>query len=262
MINYNLQLKYDPSVEEESNGNFSVTKEYKVDCHTPIKQAIKGIIIQYVKKTSKVTEANGRVHNTTEDINNLTSGNVKYSNDAYFEIFDLEQANNSKNKKKTAYSKNADAFQNNALVQYENYLYPYTYDDITDPEYEIYKTKGEINVVGENCFISEDNPNYAEIIGLTWTDDPDTPANGLLYIPYNSDVYNLIFSSTNSNILVHNVNVTWSWDDPRSVVTSSVTLYKNIVIGGKNLKKKKSKRKNYTIKRNKKKFTRKIYLHH
>jgi hypothetical protein len=263
MTNYELSSKYEPIVEAGDNGNFSVTKEYTVVRNIPIKTPINGIIIQYVNKTSHVADADGNVYNTTQDIDNLTSDMVKYSNDAYFEIFLLEEENKRKRKrikKDTADSADADAFQNNSLVRYDVGLEPNTYD-INDTDYETFKTEGEINVIGENCFISADNQNYGKILGLPWNYDKDTPANGLPYIPYSPDLYNSFFSSADSNILVHTVNVKWSYIQPKSVVTSNVLRDKPyIVIGGKNLKKKinKSKRKNYTIKRNKKKFTRKI----
>jgi hypothetical protein len=226
MNKYNLGLKYDPIIIEEDNGNFSVTKEYNVSLLP--KNKIEGIIIQCVRKTSAVMDATGKVYNTSDMIRDLTSGVVQYSNDSYFEIFDLYKNGN---------SKYADAFQNNAMVQYESLdtgeLIPYTYD-VTDPMYETYKTAGEINVYGENCFISRSNPIYSTIMSLNWNNSENTPANGLPYLPYSTDIHHLIFSSSDSNILTHSVNVKWNFNNPKSVVKSSViTQNYNPTYGGK-----------------------------
>jgi hypothetical protein len=122
-----------------------------------------------------------------------------------------------------------------------------------DPEYETYKTQGEINVVGENWFISNDNQNYSKIIMLGWIKDSDTPANGLLYLPYSQENHKLFFNSSQSNILLHTVNVTWSFTQPESKVNSLV-LYTNkeyvpslILTGGnhKNMYRKYNKSRKY-----------------
>lgn len=215
MSQYKLSLPYEPIIIEEDNGNFSVRKQYNVS-KIP-KKNIDGIVVQYVDKRTEVMDALGNIYNTTDAIQQLTSGIVKYSNDSYFEIFNLYKNGN---------SKNADAFQNGSIVQYElerGKLVPNTYD-VTDPLYEKYKTQGNINVVGENCFISSTNPNYLTILNLPWSSSTNTPAFGLPYLPYSSEIYNLIFSSTDSNTLNHNVNVKWSFTNPKSVVTSEVII--------------------------------------
>lgn len=235
-MSYTLQLKYEPIIKAEDNGNFSVVKEYLVT-----NKPIHGFIIQYVNKSTNVVDARGQQYNTTDSIDRFTSNAVKYSNDSYFEVFPLFQ---------NGASKNADAFQNNSLTEYEidkkGNLFPYTYD-VKDPMYERFKTMGEINVVGENCFISADNPNYERILNLPWSKSKNTPANGLSYLPYSAANYNLFFSSSDSNILVHSVKVSWSFKKPKSVVKSSISENKPYVMrGGKHNK---SKRRYYTAKR-------------
>ena len=215
MTQYKLSLPYEPIIIEEDNGNFSVRKQYNVS-KIP-KKNIEGIIVQYVDKKTEVMDALGNIYNTTDAIRNLTSGIVQYSNDSYFEIFNVFKNGN---------SKNADAFQNGSIVQYElerGKLVPNTYD-VEDPLYETYKTQGNINVVGRNCFISSTNPNYSTILNLPWSKSTDTPAFGLPYLPYSPEIYNLIFSSTDSNTLIHNVNVKWTFNDPKSIVTSEVII--------------------------------------
>ena len=215
MTPYKLGLQYEPIIIEEDNGNFSVRKQYNVSMIP--KKNIDGIVIQYVDKRSEVMDALGNIYNTTDAIQNLTSGIVQYSNDSYFEIFNLFKNGN---------SRNADAFQNGSIVQYElerGKLVPNTYD-VTDPLYEKYKTQGNINVVGRNCFISSTNPNYSTILNLPWSSSTNTPAFGLPYLPYSPEIYNLIFSSTDSNTLTHTVNVNWTFTNPKSIVTSEVII--------------------------------------
>ena len=269
---YDLNLISDPDdITSEDNGNFSVKKEftaknmninntiYKNTYKKTKKPNIVGIVIQYVNKTSRVVDAVGNIYNTTDEIKRLTSDVVNYSNDAYFEIFPMVKSGHF-----TSHSKFADEFQNNSLTQYErdinNELVPYTYD-INDPLYETYKTEGEINIVGENCFIAIDNNNYNQIVNLNWNTSIDTPANGLNYLPYSVDNYNLFFSSTNSNILVHTVNVTWSFAQPKSVISSVIIPNKPYtpIAGGKHKRKRfnKSEKSKKKSKKNSKKKSKK-----
>jgi hypothetical protein len=259
MTRYKLRSQYDKKqIEKEDNGNFIVQKEYIVSEIPKISgyPQIEGIIVQYVNKTTEVTDALGNKYNTTAGIEALTSGIVKYSNDSYFEIFEVY---------KNGRSINADAFQNGSIVQYDTSLEPHTYD-VTDPSYQTYKTKGRINVVGENCFISSKNPKYSEINNLKWSTSIDTPANGLPYLPYSKKDYKLIFDSSDSNILIHTVNVKWTFANPKSIVKSIVTSevsYKNkksssgIIYGG-NIYIRKSKNKKHTHKHKRRSKSRKI----
>ena len=243
MSDYNLSLIY-VSEEPESNGNFSVIKEYIVERLKPQnKTNIQGIIIQYVKKTSIVVDAENNTYNTSKSIENFTNNVVKYSNDDYFEIFKVFVSSGK--------SKNADEFQNNSLTQYEQTLeglIPHTYD-VYDEQYQTYKTKGEINIEGLNCFISKDNPKYAEICALGWITKKNTPANGLPYLPYTTSSKNLIFNAANSNILLHKVKVTWSFENPKSVIDSEVI--SPFIIGGKrkNLVKRTIKKRKYSTRK-------------
>lgn len=228
MKKYKLQLLYDPVIEKEYNGNFAVKKEYIVTNITKPSTKIEGIIIQYVNKKSVVKDASNNIYNTTEQIDKFTSGEVKYSNDTYFEIFDIVDF-----KDNTSVSIYADEFANNSLTQYEytedGDLIPYTYEP-DDPEYNIFKTKGEINIIGKNCFISKTNKAYNSIMRLQWNTSKNTPANGLPYLTYSNNIYNLIFNLSDSNILEHNVIATWNFEDPNTSVISTVT--DNVFVGG------------------------------
>jgi hypothetical protein len=212
-LKYKLGLKYPPDVLAESNGNFNVTKEYRVTASP--RASIDGIVIQYVNKSTSVVDADGTKYDTTEAIRQYTDGMVQFSNDAYFEIFLLYPTGN---------SKHADAFQNNSIVKYEledGELVPNTYDT-TDELYKQFKTEGHISVTGENCFISYSNPNYKAISNLPWSDDDNTPANGLLFLPYSDAAHKTIFNATNSNIMTHRVDVEWTFKDPESRVQSKI----------------------------------------
>ena len=231
-MEYDISLNYVPDIIEESNGNFSVKKEYTVLRHIPNKTRIYGIIIQCVTKTSTVTGSDGKVYNTTDEIKTFTDNNVYFSNDVYFEIFPLSTLKRDIFKDK-AVSKYADDFSNNSLVKYTSTSSPHTYNR-SDRQYKRYKTKGEITVKGENCFISKNNPNYSTILGMPWT-TKDSPANGLQFLPYSPELYTLFFSTfAESNILVHYVTVNWSFLLPKSKVESVIDYHgiPAIVIGG------------------------------
>jgi hypothetical protein len=214
---YKINLRYNPQIDAGDNGNFFVRKEYNVINIAKPRQQVLGIIIQYVKKKSQTIDSQGKVYNTSSTISDLTDKNVKYSCDSYFEIFYVFKNGN---------SVAADGFGNDAMVKYEfdrreRKVVPNTYP-VSDPLYQRFKTKGEITMVGENCFISESNPKYEAIKNLPWYYKPDTPANGLPYLPFSAATYDLIFSSSDSNILTHSVNVTWNFQNPKSIVTSNV----------------------------------------
>jgi hypothetical protein len=230
---YKINLRYNPQIDSGDNGNFFVRKEYNVTNLAKPRQQILGIIIQYVKKKSQVVDSQGNVYDTSRSIRDLTDRNVKYSCDSYFEIFYVFKNGN---------SIAADGFGNDAMVKYEfdpeeRRIVPNTYS-VNDPLYQRFKTRGKIDMIGENCFISESNPKYEAIKNLPWYYKPDTPANGLPYLPYSTNSYNLIFSSSDSNILVHSVIVTWSFENPKSIVTSNVLIDARYtrIMGGKTKK--------------------------
>jgi hypothetical protein len=246
MTEYTISLKYTPEITPGDNGNFEVLKEYKVSKKTSAKTPGKGIVIQCVQKNSVVFDASEAKYDTTDSIRNLTSGAVQYSNDSYFEIFYLD---------KNGESKYGDSFANNSLIKYDEELQPFTYQ-VGDVEYEIFKTKGEINITGTNCFISETNPNYSTIVSLAWNNNKMSPANGLPFLPFSRENYNLIFTSSDSNILIHKVNVKWSFEDPTSIVMSSVIENSPFQhLGGKKRKRR------YTRKYKKKRNKRTSYKH-
>jgi len=199
--------------KEDLYGDFIVRKEYKVS-NPSKREPIYCIIIQYVNKTTTIKDAKGNTYNTTASIKEFTDNPISpvdFSNDSYFELFELMDNGSGE-------SKDSDRFQNGPLTKYDKKgALTYTADD---KKYEIYKTEGDIKVIGENCFISRDNPNFESFKRLRWDTRKNTPANGLPYLPYSDELYNTFFSSSDSPILVHEVNVNWSIDNPESIVMS------------------------------------------
>jgi len=178
---------------------------------------IKGIVVQYVDKTTTVKDANNKVYNDTASISAFTSNKVNYSNDKYLEYFTLKSAD--------ATSKYGDSFSTGPVVQYDQAGDPLTFTT-DDPEYNTYKTEGTITMVGENWFISADNKEYKDLLAMGWvteTKSNPNPANGLKYMPYSKDKYDRLKQAASSNILIHNVDARWTFADPLTIVTSTLT---------------------------------------
>lgn len=221
-------LRVDPAPEIrvcDPFGSFEVYKDFTVNPEpkwpalsffkrpTSPSSQVAGIVVQCVEKTTSVKDANNTVYNTTDAVNTLTSGNVPYSNHKYLEYFTV----------KGAKSKYGDSFSTGPVVQYDQDG-PQTYTT-DDPEYSTYKTEGTIVMVGENWFISAENANYKKLLDMGWIVETKTnpnPANGLKYMPFSQEAYNSLKDGIASNIITHRVVVEWTFDDPYTVVTSSI----------------------------------------
>lgn len=209
------------------NGEFVVHKEFQVKLNSqPRKKQIFGYVIQKVEKhTSAYTIIDGK-SKKINDIEKFTRNQVKYMNDSYYELFFIYEGK----------STNGDNFQNGAILEYtsaSNNSSNIGPDDKT-------KTKGTINVKGVSVFIpaekdeiniiiSSINSNknkmnisnnsnnndtntdkFINILGINWSLDSNTPANGLPYIKIiNRTELNKIHNLVKSNILIHTVHVTW-----------------------------------------------------
>lgn len=232
------RLRVDPAPEIrvcEPFGSFEVYKDYTVVSNVKLKPktklkprasyGISGIVVQCVEKTTSVKDANNILHDTTESINTFTSGKVPFSNDKYLEYFTVNNA----------ISIEADSFSTGPIVKYDQDG-PQTYTT-DDPEYNTYKTEGTITMVGENWFISADNVKYNEVLEMGWVVQTETsinPANGLNYMPFSQEAYNKLKDCIDSNIITHTVVTEWTFDDPYTVVTSSL---KEIIISTKKAEK-------------------------
>lgn len=213
---YKIKEQHPHITGAEDNGDFAYFKQFVVANITHPGVNLSGIIIQAVMKNSKVTDANGYVYSTTDSINHLTSNNVNYSCDSYLEVFEIDANGN---------SLSGDQFANGAMVQYDANG-PIIYKT-NDKEYQIYKTYGGIVMYGRSFFIPATNPHYQDILKLGWNNSPHTPANGLLFMPYNENLYNQLASFSQSNFLDHHVQVIWSFDNPKSQVQSSIVCVPN-----------------------------------
>jgi len=227
---YTLRVDPAPVIEKcDAFGDFVVYKDFTVlppsSSQTLSKTSaaskrtspnkVKGIIVQYVDKTTSVKDANNKVYNDTASISAFTSNKVNYSNDKYLEYFTL---------KADARSVYGDRFSTGAIVQYDQ-TGPLSYTT-DDAEYDTYKTEGTITMIGENWFISADNKGYRDILALGWiteTKSNPNPANGLHFMPYSKDKYDRLKNCISSNIFIHNVVARWTFRDPLTIVTSTLT---------------------------------------
>lgn len=223
---YTLRVAPAPEIRVcDPFGSFEVYKDFTVKPEpkwpslssfkrpTSPSSQVAGIVVQCVEKTTSVKDANNTVYNTTDAVNTLTSGKVPYSNHKYLEYFTV----------KGAKSKYGDSFSTGPVVQYDQGG-PQTYTT-DDPDYDTYKTEGKIVMVGENWFISAENVNYKNLLDMGWIVETKTnpnPANGLNYMPFSQDIYDTLKLCMASNILTHRVVVEWTFDDPYTVVTSSI----------------------------------------
>jgi hypothetical protein len=209
-------FKYFTVLPPPSSSSPTSSKSFAASKRSSPSSQIKGIVVQYVDKTTTVKDANNKVYDTTASVNTLTSGNVDYSNQKYLEYFTLKSAD--------ATSKYGDSFSTGPVVQYDQAGDPLTFTT-DDPEYNTYKTEGTITMVGENWFISADNKEYKDLLAMGWvteTKSNPNPANGLKYMPYSKDKYDRLKQAASSNILIHNVDARWTFADPLTVVTSTL----------------------------------------
>lgn len=218
-------------LSDPAHGEFVVHKAFQVT--SPKEEQVYGYVIQLVQK---VTDAYTiKKHNKIikvekiENISEFTSGYVNYMNDSYFELFFIINGQ----------SKYGDNFQNGPIL-----IYTPNPNNVTDigPDDEI-PTKGTINVTGTSWFIpgtkkditklckeinsinskmniNNKNSNTIEILGLNWSLNPNTPANGLPYI--DTDKSKEVFKlGRASNVLEHTVNV--KWDSTKSNGKTSIS---------------------------------------
>jgi len=199
-------------------GDFVYFKQFKVENATRPGANLSGIIIQAVKKDSKVADANGNVYDTTDAILNFTNGYVNYSCDSYLEAFEIDA-----NGKST----DGDAFQNGALARYDKRGRAFIYKP-TDRQYQTYKTQGQILMYGRSFFIPATHPLFHHVrFELGWNYSKATPANGLPFKEYSDELYNNLASCSQSNFLDHNVQVFWHFDQQLSQVQSKFECFPN-----------------------------------
>jgi hypothetical protein len=207
-------------ISNPAHGEFIVHKAFQV---TPSKESkVYGYVIQLVQKvTEAYTIENKNTPKKIENISTFTDDYVNYMNDSYFELFFIVNGE----------STDGDNFQNGAILKYT--AHPNDPSDV-GPDDKI-PTKGTIKVTGTSWFIpatqqeveaviktiaamqskmnvnSNRNKknNTIDILGLEWSLNPNTPANGLPYIEWKKRA-EVIGLGHASNILEHNVEVKWN----------------------------------------------------
>lgn len=219
---YNKAFPYD--TRDYINGEFVVHKEFKVKSKcNPKSKNVSGYVIQKVEKKTVAYTIKDGIETLIPDISKFTSDYVKYMNDSYYELFFIINGE----------STDGDNFQNGAILEYtyDELNNSYGPDDRTD-------TKGTIKIKGTSWFIeakkddvynnynlvSENNIKTINILGLEWSLNKDTPANGLPYISI-SESAKINNIPKSSNILEHNVEV--KWDTTKKIKNESESFTKS-----------------------------------
>jgi hypothetical protein len=190
-------------------GQFAVRKKYKFPAGTY------GYVIQTVERSIDAQVVEGPRLTTTEDVENFTTGKVKYASGTYSEIFPILDGVG-------VYD---DLFSGGAILQYNRDRRTRTwYADDEPPTY------GTIRMVGTNRFFPTDKETAESIVSdiqarddsrtrtfqdVVWTLNRKTPAAGL---PYNSD-YRVLPGDSEAT---HEFEIRWTSHGGATTVTSNV----------------------------------------
>jgi hypothetical protein len=208
---YTITCNYRPGVDEDERpwnenkdcGDFRSTIDFTVlnedvEMNDEINY-VDGIIVQYIQKSCLVDiyhptgQGVSKTLNTSDEIYNYTSGNVKYMNYNYLEYFEV----------KNGISVVGDQFGNGPICEYEGN------EPIIDDEQDM--SQGEIVQNGFAVFIPEPMASNIKNGNISWNHSDDTPANGLPMIDFNSQIWEQIFAVRESNVFVHSVNIKWKY---------------------------------------------------
>jgi hypothetical protein len=208
---YTITCNYRPGVDEDERpwnenkdcGDFRSTIDFTVlnedvEMNDEINY-VDGIIVQYVQKSCLVDiyhptgQGVSKTLNTSDEIYNYTSGNVKYMNYNYLEYFEV----------KNGISVVGDQFGNGPICEYEGN------EPIIDDEQDM--SQGEIVQNGFAVFIPEPMASNIKNGNISWNHSDDTPANGLPMIDFNSQIWEQIFAVRQSNVFVHSVKINWKY---------------------------------------------------
>lgn len=183
-------------------GEFRSTIDFEVSGPSHVN----GILIQLVDKRIIVDvydeDGAGQFKRlcTTEAISAFTRDNVLFSNDKYFEYFDVR---NGQVFDPCDSSPCGDQFGNGAIVKYDET------GPIVDDEKDM--GKGLLQQTGLLFFVEMDNADllraeYDWRVGMVYS-----PANGLPYIPFNKYTWRRLTSLASSPIYQHIVEYEWSY---------------------------------------------------
>jgi len=160
-----------------------------------------GIIFQKITKITRVIHLKNKREcflNTTKQILDYTSQNVKFMNEKYLEYFEVINGN-----------VDGDQFQNSAITQYNK----------KNVDFKNVSDYGVILQKGECVFIPSNHPQYNTIKGYGWKRDKTHASNGLNYfddtcnqlIKMNA-LWDLIKLNRQSDIVCHTVEYYWRKD--------------------------------------------------
>lgn len=173
--------------------------EFKVQKNYCVPHANCGKVVQIIQKSTEATDVNNITYSTTKEISSLTSKNVKFSNDDYVEIFQI-----GRDKRSTV----DDAFQNGAVVPYDEENAPWVFDSIHDEERVPYLTTGKITVIGTNFYLpSKVFATFNKKFNIK--EDNEGPANGLLATTLTEEVVVWLNNNSPNPPLEHKVVVEW-----------------------------------------------------
>jgi len=209
-MDYTITCNYRSGNDEEGKpwnengdcGDFRSTIDFTVLNNVEMNDEINyvdGIIVQYIQKSCLVDiyhptgQGVSKTLNTSDEIYNYTSGNVKYMNYNYLEYFEV----------KNGISVVGDQFGNGPICEYEGN------EPIIDDEQDM--SQGEIVQNGFAVFIPEPMASNIKNGNISWNSSDDTPANGLPMIDFNSQIWEQIFAVRESNVFVHSVNIKWKY---------------------------------------------------
>jgi hypothetical protein len=224
-----LQSEDDPG-EKAAYGNFRVSKQFHVENNAAAATPANGFVIQMIEKTPNITAkeyATLRRNkeyalNDSKSISSLTKGRVQYMTSKYFEVFLIKEG----------LSVEIDSFQNGSICSYDDKGFAII-EDVDPPSQTPYTmTKGTIVQKGVSIFISlaekdlpksdneilkklPDEIKNLRVDKMGWSASKETPANGLLYLPWSPEAERKIRKYSESNRLDHTVRVTWDYPESR-----------------------------------------------
>ena len=202
-----IELKFKKPIGVRSFGDFEVEKKFNVP------NSRGGKIVQIIRRNTELSDVNGIKYSTSESITKYTSGNVKFSNDDYVEVFQIIRGKSG-----------GDIIQNGALTRYDNGNSPIIYNSIHDNDRLPYLTVGKIDVIGINYYLLTDkyrefSKKFKQII------DHCGPANGLLMFPLTNEyefknVVNWLENNSKYGPIYHHIDVKWNND--RTILSNFV----------------------------------------
>ena len=207
-MNYSITTKYRTGADDEGDGrmwnevgecgDFRSTVDFKVSDRNGNTSGVNGIIVQLIQKSTNVDvyddEGGGKTETlrTSEEISEYTENNVNNMNDNYLEYFEVENGE----------SVAGDQFGNGPVCEYDQS------EPIIDDEQDM--SHGIINQKGYAVFIPSPVSEQVKT-RLKWNSDPNTPANGLPMLPFDTKTWNDLFQARRSHVYVHTLLLEWKY---------------------------------------------------